>query len=346
VNGSRLLPTSALLLAGILAGLLAVLPRPVRAEVQTPGITVVLVGQPATCPDRAWTEAEDRLIRELEALAVQVTAVEARHCDEARQGRELKRIARRGHADAAVQLRRSSSLSGIELWFTEAKPLRVTMRFLPLHGAVDDSGAEVVALKAVEAVLGPHYTLHLAQYGSPPPPPPAEPRVAFLFDAGPSLLASPGGAPPRTGLRLTAAWPLARRTSLRLSGLLSPAGAPIETAYASSSLEVGLVRAWLGYDLVGRGPLQVTVMAGGGVALLSAQGISTSHGVARDATVTGDVGVGAELRGRLHRNLWVRLGCDLDLLLPGATIRFAGEPVATYGQPLTTVSAGLVLALP
>ncbi len=330
---------------GVLLGFCLALASPVRAQETPPAqLRAVIVGMAECCPGRQWDELEGRMRHELALLDFEVQEVAGSATTERAQQRELARLARDQEAELAVRVGLHEELPGVELWFVQPRLGDAGKRYLPTYGGTDDEAASIAALKAIEVIRSRQLQAHEARETARGTRTPASSRLRL--DAGPALLASPGGVGPRVAVRVGAAWSPVEAASLRLATVFSVAGGDIQNTDGNASLSLALVRAQAGWELARRGPVRAALLLGGGVITLRSQGESATHAELSDRTTTGVLGGGVEIHVVPSRHVWIRLGLDVGVLVPEVAVQFAGEPVATLGMPLVEGSVGVTVALP
>ncbi len=126
---------------------------------------------------------------------------------------------------------------------------------------------------------------------------------------------------------------------LELDGLVSFAGKDVKQDGASSTFDVGAVRAWILWRILGQGVARPVLGAGGGVILPWARGLDERRKT--DRTATGYVGATARLGLALSRHVWLRALVNVGFSVPKTRILFMNDVVATFGLPL--VEGGIFL---
>jgi hypothetical protein len=121
-------------------------------------------------------------------------------------------------------------------------------------------------------------------------------------------------------------------------------GSTVRSGGNSANLLAALVDAELSFTLVDSGALRFAAIGGAAVVWVRTKGAATSPYTSRsdDAFVALPL-LGVELAPALSERVRVCLGARLGVSLPKVDVAFAGQRVASWGQPLALLSAGLSL---
>jgi hypothetical protein len=176
-------------------------------------------------------------------------------------------------------------------------------------------------------------------------PPPAPRERVLAIEAGPAIVASPGGLSPIADVAVAVRWRVEHHIELG-AGVIAPTVASTVTGDAgratirltAPTVEASYVTTAAGLDL--------RAGVGAGAAWLHMRGTPAPGYVAHD---TGIVTSLAFVRGSLGREVTDRVRVWLDLRLavaaPRPVVTFAGESVAAWGRPAAIGAAGVELAL-
>jgi hypothetical protein len=323
-----------------------------RADDELPPI-VLLMSLEECCPDEAWPEVEKAVAAELEALRLRVHLVNGE--DSRARGDELDRVALEHGAACAIRIARATGddPSGVEIWIADRATDKTTMRRIEVEEKDGGSGVAIAALRTVEALRASLLELRITRSAPAELTPapelveiadevkvdsgeerPAKPhRFGLALGFGPS--GSPGGVGVIGSVVAVAGWHAIEHLSIEIDGALSAAGEDIEQSGARSTFDYATVRAWASWDIRGRGVLRPMLALGGGPLFSWTEGQDTEGfaGSTELATVA-YLGGAAQLGIAVARSFWLRLGARVGALLPEVRVEFAGDEVASFGQPL------------
>jgi hypothetical protein len=304
----------------------------------------------ALIEDPAETTIVPRLEAELSGLGLVVSRVAKR--DEERLPADLVEAARDTGAVAAFRIVVVGDRA--DVWIADRMTGKVVLREMLPRGASIDG--RVVALRAVELLRASLLELDVRRAPAEVAPPPATlPQVSRLLDDGPryafaasaSVLWSPGGTRPGTGVVAAMAWRRSR-WGVRLSG--GSTLAPAELTVPEGSGEV--TTRWLGLDATlepRRTRMTWRPRVGVGLAMLAmnVRGVALPAYTAHERTsYTMAPMASVDLGWAVHPRVRMALGLCYFLPLRAVDIVVAGRSVGGYGASVLAAHLGLELVLP
>lgn len=304
----------------------------------------------AIIEDPAETTIVPRLEAELWGLGLQVHRVAKR--DEERLPADLVEAARSTGAVAAFRIIVEGDRA--DVWIADRMTGKVVLREMLPRGASIDG--RVVALRAVELLRAS--LLELDVRHTPPevaPPPVTLPQVSrlldaperFSFSANASVLWSPGGTRPGTGVAAAMAWRRSR-LGVRLSGgsTLAPAALTVTEGRGEVTTR------WLGLEATvepRRTRMAWRPRAGVGLSMLAMniRGVALPAYTAHERTLyTMAPMASGDLGWAVHPRVRIAFGLCYFLPLRAADIVVSGRSVASYGGSVFAAHLGLDLVLP
>jgi hypothetical protein len=300
--------------------------------------------------DPTETTIVPRLEAELSGLGFDVRRVAKRN--EERLPADLIEAARGTGAVAAFRIVVEGDRA--DVWIADRMTGKVVLREMLPRGANIDG--RVVALRAVELLRASLLELDARRAPAEVAPPPATlPQVSRVLDDGPryafaasaSVLWSPGGARPGTGIAAAMAWQRSR-LGVRLSG--GSTLAPAELTVTEGRGEV--TTRWLGIDATlspRRTRMAWRPRAGLGLSMLAmnVRGVAlpayTSHErIVYTIAPTASLDLGWAVYPRVR----IALGLCYFLPIRAVDIVVAGRSVGSYGASVFAAHLGLDLMLP
>ncbi len=338
-------------------------------------VRVVLVSMQTCCQREHWPEAEKAASEEIAALGFRVETKMGASTAPAAQRTELETIARANDAVCAVRvLRYGEGVGGaVDIWMIDTETTETTFRHLPLSDVGDSEAASFVVLRTVEAIRAGLLEQELPRTASEEPPPPEDstndkdqPELeqsvetlkteveevrdiapAFGAGLGAGVLGGPGGAGALAAVRVTLGWTPVAVFSAEIDGLISVFGQNIEQDRMSASFDAALVRLWGFWEILDHGPVRPSLGIGSGLAVSWSRGLHAGSLSTRiDSTESAYLGGVGRLGFVLAKYFWLRLDGRVGALLPGVTIAFAEDEIASFGRPLVEGFLSLEVRFP
>ena len=320
---------SVAIVAGLLAALVA------RAEA---GSMVAIVG----------IDSRHQLTRQLRAELGTLGFGVIVSQQEVENWKQLQSLARELQVGAAVWLP-STDEPRLEIWVVDRITGKTVERTVEGSRGVDPQANRVTAMRVIELLRASFRELELS--GRPPEQSEVEPTAevhslaasvkertapSFSFNVGPWLALSTGSLGPLGGLRLGARWLLVGRLGVDFHLLLPAVGATVEAEEGSARVFLGGAALGPSYLLTDpAGSWHLDLGAGLGTVLFPMRGEAKETWedraqVATSIPLFGRVGIAVPIASEQLR---LRLDLQSGLLIPAATVHFAGREVARWGEP-------------
>ena len=323
------------------------------------GARVVILGLQRCCASIAWTDAEQRIQKELTALGVEVRL--ERHLGKSASQR-LEELADRLldlDAQAALSIHYDDQEPAAEIRLClrpggRGDPSAVSFR---LREPKDSEGASIAALSAVEVIRAGLMEQNLQKIRLP--------NVERLETHEGLQRTSPGRAGPlelgialvtlysllglgfREGLALSVAWPLPRGFALMLeaSGLFL--GSDVRMGEQRASFGMASLRLLAWWHAWTRPSTRLSLGLGGGLAIPWSEGIaSPDRPLKADAGISGEILAALRLAVRLGGAWWLTLGLGPALSVPEVRLRVDDRTEASLGRPFWEAALGAEVVLP
>lgn len=299
-----------------------------------------------------------RVLAELESLGFQALRLDP---DEETASRPSLEIAAR-KAGALAAIRAVASERGVEVWIADRVTGKTVLREITIERDVSDPES-ALAIRAVELLRASLLEVSLpgpprGEVPAPPavrravaraiaPPVPAAVALpappALRFSLEPGVLVSPGGVGAAAALDVGLAWMPAEHVGVSAFASLPLSRPRVSGAAGSAELATVLAGACARFVLTGRASLwSPSIDIGVTAILLQINGTASAGYTAHDvASWTGAPFLRAGLALAAHPMLRVRGDVLVTAIFQGAMIKLAGQPAATYGQPMALFSAGI-----
>ncbi len=300
------------------------------------------------CAEEAWPEAEKAIEAEFQILGLAIEYVAGNAVDERGRREEIQEAAEELNAMCALRIVRvpENRRGGIDLWINDRLTGKTLFRHLNLDVVAEPDAAEIAGLKIVESLRASLLELKLPGESKQKDEPPAE--IVEIVAAEPPALTknrlalggagwgSPGGVLVIGGVQVSYARFVHPHLTLEVDAAVSVLGRDISNDIADGSLYLAALRIWSLWRILAEGLFRPAIGAGLGGVVFWGKGSSSDPGYApeSDAGIVSYLGANAELGLAFARNLGLRLGARVGLLLPEVEINFAADRVALVGMPL------------
>jgi hypothetical protein len=265
---------------------------------------------------------------------------------------EIEQLAQQEGATAGLSLIEAGS--GVEIWVVDRTSAKTVFREVIL-GLYDPREApEVIAIRMVETLRATLMELEHPRSGTVETAPAPEIDVTgnarsprFWLGVGGGAGYSSGGVGAVGHLELSLMWMPTSRLYLALDGLLSPGRAKIRAPEGEASVGMYLSGASLG-GWMNDPSAVVRARAGLGVwaSVLALSGAAAAPYVSTHAQiVTAMPHLDLGLRIAMTHRLAIEGTLSGAVSAPGASVRFAGREVATWGRPLVLGGVAIAAAL-
>jgi hypothetical protein len=300
------------------------------------------------------TAFSGRLRAEIETMGFEVVPAEASD-DPATLG-----------AVAVVRVVDSSFSARVELWTPSGTNSGLSLSTVVQASPNDDPALQAVrASEQLRAFFQP-LREHLADpapapsAGVPAPVPVAAPvpvralaspsvhpsshDSAARFALGASLAVPFESGGPGFDVAIDGRWFATPRIGIGGVVVVPVVGSTVRSGANSAALLAALIDAELSVTLLDSRGLRLAASGGAAVVWLRTNGTATLPYTSRsDDAVTAMPLVGFEIAPALSERLRLRLGARVGFALPKANVAFAGERVASWGEPFTLLSAGVTM---
>ena len=317
------------------------------------GVVVLDRSAPAP-PGKAWAEAEQRTVAELEAVGLSVVEIDASEATSNHPAGALGSAARRHSAVAAVRLIRYEKPPGVDIWVVDEVTGKTSLRHVSTGHLPASEAVAVVALAVVELLNASLLELRAAhpRRGSATPSravfrlvddnleTPLTP-YRFALRAGAAVIGSPGGLGVMAGPTLGAGFGLHRMWVLEAEVLATATQSRLDGDAGEAHVGLGIGRLMLAHRASTQ-RVQPMFGIGAGVLFAWATGEPEDrYRAANDATAVFLPSAFGALAARIGSSLRIRLALGAGFAVPALSTTLAGEPSATAGRPLLDATVGL-----
>ncbi len=311
---------------------------------------VIMVSMQQCCADKAWIEAEKRILIELDLLNLDVRSIDGVATDEYHQQTELDDLAEQHWAALAIRLTRHTQGKRVELWIVDRLNQKTTRRRLRLEEVAPSEKPTIAALKTIEALRVSLHELRLTPQTREPKPSPPKAIEALVLESpvlaekknraislkmGFSAVGSPGGVNTAGVLNAALGWLPQRSIAIELNGAISLITQDIKKDDVSTSFNLASGRLNLVWEFMRLNVFRFSFGAFGGAAVLWTQGKSIGdHPTKTDSAWTGYLGGLMRLGVAPLEQLIINLDFNAGSLFPAASIELEQVQVAEFGRPL------------